>query len=104
MSFENGTSHLVYDKMSMGVLYKGLVKDTPLEDLYNRMNAVGKYEGMRKIDQAIFDSAIKVGNRLSTAYFADGKQMEASNDLTTIATYDRSWANLREATENRTTR
>jgi hypothetical protein len=96
ISVENGAVVLTYDKMAMGVLFKSLAKDTPMEDLYNRMNAIGKYEGLRKIGQVLMDSAVKSGGRIGFEFFKDANEMTETNDLTDMPIWDREWSNLRK--------
>jgi hypothetical protein len=99
LSVENGSVVLTYDKMSMGVLFKSLAVGTPMEEVYNRMNAIGKYEGLEEVDQVLMDTAVKSGGRVGFELFVDGNEMTDVNDLTNIHTWKRDWSNLRKQQE-----
>ena len=99
LSIENGSVVLTYDKMSMGVLFKSLAVGTPMEEVYNRMNAIGKYEGLEEIDQVLMDTAVKSGGRVGFDLFVDGNEMTDVNDLTSIHTWKRDLSNLRKQQE-----
>lgn len=70
---EGGLSVPIFDKMSMAPLFKSFVKDTNLQDLYNRMEKEGKYKNtdMDKVDMVKFDTVTKVGNTERVNYYAD---------------------------------
>ena len=95
----NGLDVPIYDKMSMTVLFKGIVKDTPLEDLYNRMELEGKYannDNLQKVHVVNFDSAIKIGGRRGYDLFDDRNTRVSTNDLTDVYTTKQYWKNLRK--------
>ena len=73
----------VYLKMSVMPLFPGLVDGTKLEDLANRMEAIGRYAGQKKIDMVTYDSAVKVGLGHTTPLYSNQYTEELSdlNDL-----------------------
>mgnify|MGYP001125323122 FL=1 len=50
----------VFNKMAMFPMFKVLATGDNRE-IYDRMNAIGKYQGLTPIDQVAFESAVKVG-------------------------------------------
>lgn len=83
----------VYNKMAMFPLFKVLATGDNRE-LYDRMNAVGKYEGLQPIDQAAFESAVKVGAEGKSKFYKDVNNEEI-NDLTNLHTTVQEFRNLR---------
>lgn len=100
----NTTSYLIptYDKMSLATLFRRFTKDTHLDELLDRMESKGKYEGYNKIHMVKFESAVKAGNRrriklLSNTEggrFDPEKQVQVS-DLSTMSTYKQNFRYLR---------
>jgi ribonuclease HI len=89
----------IYDKMSMTILFKRLVKGTHIEDILDRMELTGRYadmEGLEKIDVINFDSAIKVGGRRGYELFTDKDKRDQINDFTNVSTTEQYWKNLRK--------
>jgi len=85
-----------FDKMAKFTLNRRLVKGTYFEDLLDRMEAVGKYEGLEKVCEAKFTTAVKVGNRQSTEYFKNPNTNEQSvTDLTNVPIRQQSFKFLR---------
>ena len=85
-----------FDKMAKFVLNRRLVKGTYFEDLLDRMEATGKYEGKEKICEAKFTTAVKTGNRMSTEYFKNPDEKGQSvADLSNIPVFQQSFRFLR---------
>lgn len=93
VKYENGNAFPVFDKMSMATLYRPVVKGTPLEDLLDRMEAVGKYEGMEPIDHVKFHTAFKVGIQDRTDFYKDKE--ETTVNIEGLSIYKQNFANIR---------
>lgn len=83
----------VFDKMAMFPLFRVLATGDNKE-IYDRMNAVGKYEGQQKIDQVAFESAKKVGIIGATDVYHDYHNNEI-NDLSKMHVVTQRFRNLR---------
>lgn len=83
----------VFNKMAMFPLFKVLATGD-LREVYDRMNAIGKYEGMQKIDQVAFESAVKVGIQGATDVYKDYTNEEL-NDLSNMVVTTQRFRNLR---------
>ena len=83
----------VFNKMAMFPMFKVLATGDN-KDIYDRMNGVGKYEGLKPIDQIAFESAVKAGISGDTAFYTDYTN-EKINDLTNIPTTIQEFRNLR---------
>lgn len=83
----------VFNKMAMFPMFKVLAKGDNLE-LYNRMNALGKYKGLEPIDQVAFESAVKVGIKGPTDFYKDYTNEEI-NDLGKMVVTKQYFRNLR---------
>ena len=102
-SYERGMAVPTYDKMSMAVLTRDIVKDTELEELLDRMELKGDYApggtfnlngDLQKIHQVKFDTATKVGNRDRFEFYADAEH-EDINSLDKAAVYSQKFEFLR---------
>lgn len=100
---QNGLDVLIYDKMSMTVLFKRLVKDTHIEDLFDRMELIGKYKDrtdLNKIHVINFDSVVKVGGAQGYDLFENketrGINGGKTNDFTNVTTRQQYWKHLRK--------
>jgi hypothetical protein len=77
---DNGNIEVpTYLKMSVMPLFPGLVDNMKLRDLADRMEAVGKYSGLGKIDMVPYDSAIKVGLGYSVPLYKDQYKEDVSD-------------------------
>ena len=83
----------VFDKMAMFPLFRVLATGDNKE-IYDRMNAIGKYEGQQKIDQVAFESAKKVGIIGATDVYHDYHNNEI-NDLSNMHVVTQRFRNLR---------
>lgn len=85
-----------YDKMSLATLFRRYVSGSYMEDLLDRMEGKGKYEGLPKVDMIKYDSAVKAGNRLRSKLLNNpNSEDQSENDLTGIATYTQNFRFLR---------
>ena len=93
--FERDLQHNVpvFNKMAMFPMFKVLATGDNRE-IYDRMNAVGKYAGLKPIDQIAFESAVKVGIEGGHNFYTDYSN-EKINDLTNIHTTIQEFRNLR---------
>lgn len=93
--YDNNLQHNVpvFNKMAMFPMFKVLANGDNL-DIYERMNAVGKYAGLKPIDQIAFESAVKVGIEGGQNFYKDYNN-EQINDLTNIHTTIQEFRNLR---------
>lgn len=91
----NGQSVPVFDKMSMAPLFRHIVKGTQLEEVLDRMEGVGKYQGMKPIEQLKFHTANKIGIQDRRQLFDDAKGTKLT-DLRKIETYQQYFGNLRK--------
>ena len=93
--YDNNLQHNVpvFNKMAMFPMFKVLANGDNL-DIYERMNAVGKYAGLKPIDQIAFESAVKVGIEGGQNFYKDYNN-EQINDLTNIHTTVQEFRNLR---------
>ena len=93
--YDNDLQHNVpvFNKMAMFPMFKVLANGDNL-DIYERMNAVGKYAGLKPIDQIAFESAVKVGIEGGHNFYKDYNN-EQINDLTNIHTTIQEFRNLR---------
>ena len=93
--YDNDLQHNVpvFNKMAMFPMFKVLANGDNL-DIYERMNAVGKYAGLKPIDQIAFESAVKVGIEGGQNFYKDYNN-EQINDLTNIHTTIQEFRNLR---------
>ena len=89
-----GQSYGVFDKMSMATLFRPMVAGTQLEELLDRMEAKGKYEGMDKIHQVKFNTAEKSGIKDRRRFFADETE-KTLTDLKSVETYEQDFEYLR---------
>ncbi len=88
----------IFDKMSMATLFKRIVKDTNLEELYNRMELKGKFADstFEKLDMVKFDTAVKVGNTERSNYYEDKNVTKVSDLLNNpLAVQTQKFENLR---------
>ena len=83
----------VFNKMAMFPMFKALATGDNRE-IYDRMNAVGKYQGLQPIDQIAFESAVKVGIEGGKNFYTDASNNKI-NDLTDINTTQQEFRNLR---------
>lgn len=83
----------IFNKMAMFPMFKVLAKGDNLE-LYNRMNALDKYQGLEPIDQVAFESAVKVGIKGPTDFYKDYTNEEI-NDLGKMVVTKQYFRNLR---------
>lgn len=83
----------VFDKMAMFPLFK-VIATGDNKEIYDRMNAIGKYEGQQKIDQVAFESAKKVGIIGATDVYTDHTN-EKMNDLSKMHVVTQRFRNLR---------
>ena len=79
----NGQSYAVIDKMSLATLFPTFIKGSDMQELYDRMQAKGKYKGLDKIHQVKFKSAQKTGNRASEVLYTD-ENRSILNDFTNL--------------------
>ncbi len=85
-----------YDKMSMSTLFRRYVVGTHMEDLLDRMEGKGQYDGFPEIHMVKYESAVKVGNRLRSQLISNpNTENQKINDLTNIATYNQNFRFLR---------
>ena len=93
--FERDLQHNVpvFNKMAMFPMFKVLATGDNRE-IYDRMNAVGKYEGLKPIDQIAFESAVKVGIEGGHNFYTDYNN-DKINDLTNIHITTQEFRNLR---------
>ena len=93
--YDNNLQHNVpvFNKMAMFPMFKVLATGDNL-DIYERMNAVGKYAGLKPIDQIAFESAVKVDVEGGHNFYKDYNN-EQINDLTNIHTTIQEFRNLR---------
>lgn len=98
-STNNDTDKVIvptYDKMSLATLFRRYVSGTHMEELLDRMEAKGKYEGQPKIHMAKYDTAVKAGKRASTELFTDvNTDTQQLTDLSTLALYTQNFRYLR---------
>lgn len=93
---ENGTVEVpTYLKMSIMPLFPGLVDNTILRDLADRMEAVGKYKGLQKINMVPYDSAIKVGLGYTVPLYKD-QYSEEGSDLSDMHAIKLPFSSLRK--------
>lgn len=83
----------VFNKMAMFPMFRALATGDNRE-IYDRMNAVGKYQGLQPIDQIAFESAVKVGIEGGKDFYANVSNNKI-NDLTDINTTQQEFRNLR---------
>lgn len=83
----------VFNKMAMFPMFKALATGDNRE-IYDRMNAVGKYAGLQPIDQIAFESAVKVGIEGGFSFYSDYTN-NSINDMTNIHTTTQYFRNLR---------
>ena len=83
----------VFNKMAMFPMFKVLATGDNRE-LYDRMNALGKYKGLTPIDQVAFESAVKVGIQGPTDFYKDYHNDEI-NDLSKMNITVQNFRNLR---------
>lgn len=83
----------VFNKMAMFPMFKVLATGDNRE-IYDRMNAIGKYQGLTPIDQVAFESAVKVGIQGATDIYKDYKNDEI-NDLSNMHITTQKFRNLR---------
>jgi hypothetical protein len=77
----NNMDVVVYDKMSMATIFRRQVMGTPMEEVLDRMEAVGKYEGLEKVQGFKYDTTVKLGGRPGIDLFLDGDLRDNVNDL-----------------------
>jgi len=97
-TYQNGKqSYSVFDKMSLATLYRPFVEGTQLEELVDRMELKGKYEGkgLDPIHQVKFHTAEKSGNKDRRNIFKDGTEKEFT-DLGLVTVYKQDFKNLRK--------
>jgi hypothetical protein len=95
---EDGMDVLIYDKMSMAILFNRLAKGTHMEDLYDRMELKGKYANrpeLNKIDAVNFTGVTKIGETAGYDFFVDGETRTETHDLSKVILQKRYWRNLR---------
>jgi hypothetical protein len=93
---DNGSIEVpTYIKMSVMALFPGLVDGTKLRDLADRMEAIGKYKGQKKIDMVPYDSAIKVGLGYTVPLYTDQYSEELS-DLSDMHSVSLPFSSLRK--------
>lgn len=83
----------IFNKMAMFPMFKALATGDNRE-IYDRMNAVGKYKGLQPIDQIAFESAVKVGIEGGFNFYSDYTN-NSINDMTNIHTTTQYFRNLR---------
>lgn len=83
----------VFNKMAMFPMFKALATGDNRE-IYDRMNAIGKYAGLQPIDQIAFESAVKVGIEGGFSFYSDYTN-NSINDMTNIHTTTQYFRNLR---------
>lgn len=83
----------VFNKMAMFPLFKILATGDN-RALYDRMNGVGQYQGLKPIDQVAFESAVKVGIEGARDFYTDYTN-EQINDLSNIPVTAQEFRNLR---------
>lgn len=83
----------VFNKMAMFPMFKALATGDNRE-IYDRMNAIGKYKGLQPIDQIAFESAVKVGIEGGFSFYSDYTN-NSINDMTNIHTTTQYFKNLR---------
>lgn len=83
----------VFNKMAMFPMFKVLATGDNRE-IYDRINAIGKYKGLTPIDQVAFESAVKVGIQGATDIYKDYKNDEI-NDLSKMHITTQKFRNLR---------
>lgn len=83
----------VFDKMAMFPLFR-VIATGDNKELYDRMNAIGKYAGQEKIDQIAFESAKKVGIIGASDVYTDYTN-ESMNDLSKMHVVTQRFRNLR---------
>ena len=83
----------VFDKMAMFPLFR-VIATGDNKELYDRMNAIGKYAGQEKIDQIAFESAKKVGIIGASDVYTDYTN-ESMNNLSKMHVVTQRFRNLR---------
>lgn len=84
VTHHNGAPIPVYLKYSTGVLFPALTKNTPLESLRNQLEKQG-------IDEAIFESGVKVGARAITNVFDENGLIPENLQLSPIVLSNSKW-------------
>lgn len=84
----------VFDKMSMSTLFRPMVQGTVLENLLDRMEAKGEYQGLTPVDHIKFHTAEKVGIKDRRDFFKEGTEEETVS-LKDIALYPQRFDRLR---------
>jgi hypothetical protein len=91
-----------YDKMSMATLFRRFTKGTQLDELLDRMEGVGRYQGSDKIHMVKFESAVKVGKRrrINLLENTEGGKLDITKptkitDLSNASTYKQNFEYLR---------
>jgi hypothetical protein len=91
-----------YDKMSMATLFRRFTKGTQLDELLDRMEGVGRYQGSDKIHMVKFESAVKVGKRrrINLLENTEGGKLDIIkptriSDLSNASTYKQNFEYLR---------
>lgn len=83
----------VFNKMAMFPMFKVLATGDNRE-IYDRMNAIGKYEGLTPIDQIAFESAVKVGIEGGKSFYKDYRN-DSINNLSDVHITVQEFRNLR---------
>ncbi len=83
----------IFNKMAMFPMFKAIAIGDNRE-MYDRMNARGKYQGLETIDQVAFESAVKSGIIGKMSFYAD-EANEHINDLSKMTITKQNFRNLR---------
>ena len=83
----------IFNKMAMFPMFKAIATGDNRE-IYDRMNAIGKYKDLQPIDQIAFESAVKVGIEGGFSFYSDYTN-NSINDLSKIHTTTQYFRNLR---------
>lgn len=88
----------IYDKTSMTPIFRRVVgNNLQMSKILDRMEGVGEFEGLNKIDMLKMDSATKIGNRGMTPIFEDAKTQDIldMNSLADMPVFPQFYTNMR---------
>ena len=100
--FNNGLAIPNFDKFALFPLFKSLVSDTTIENLYNRMVKADETTGIKPIDMVMMDTAVKVGSNGVTDFykkFDNDTNTGTINDLDKLNVYTQKFKYLRHQLE-----
>jgi len=91
----NGMDVVIYDKMSMATIFRRQVKDTPMEDVLDRMESVGQYEGLEKVHAFKYDTVVKLGGRPGIDLFTDKNVRHEVSNLSEVTVHKQYFEHLK---------